>query len=287
MDEKTNEIISEAPALAQEAPGRRLKKALYRSLAAFVAALLLLGVTRLSALTLFKGPTDINDLHNARQGDFVKFGVSSIMGFYDETDASGNTGTYAILPMQGKFVSLRLSPRYLDSAKAIRTQTENVLNGLSTDMDQYFIVEGTVKTLSEPLHDQLYRWFADNLDWMQQIGLLMVVDDGADFVSDVVLEVDSVNGVNEGLVLAFTALAAALLLYVLVELVLMGSGFYLKGRKKKGEEPAAAEDTPEEPVSEETAETAEMETEISQEDKTEEVIDAPDSSPDGEIEEDE
>lgn len=257
---------------SQETPDSRLKKALIRSLAAFVAALLLLGVTRLSIVSLVKGPTEITDLHNAQQGDFVKFDVPVIMGFYDENDASGEKGSYAVLPMEGKFVTLRLSPRYLESAETVKGQFQDLLNGQSMDLDQYFTVEGTVKTLSEPLHDQLYRWFDGQKDWMQAIGFLPEVMDSAAYLSDVVLEVDSVNGMNEGLVLAFTGLAALLLLYLLVELVLMATGFYLRQPKIK----TALQDG---------EETTDIVAEISEEDKPMENTDASDTLSDGETEE--
>lgn len=282
MDETASQL-NRNPA---EARDRRLKKALIRSLAAFAAALLLLGVTRLSIVNLLKGPAEITDLHNAGQGDFVKFGVSAIMGFYDENNASGEKGVYAILPMQGKFVTLRLSPRYLESAEAVKAQSLDLLNGLSADMDKYFLVEGTVKTLPEPLHDQLYRWFEGQKTWMQEIGLLPEITDSAVYLSNVVLEVDSVNGMNEGLVLAFSGLSALLLLYVLAELVLMASGFYLRQPKKQGGAPENAEADFGGEVSPENAEPCNAPAEISEEDKETESIDASDIPSDGETEDD-
>lgn len=280
MDETVKQLNQESP----EAVGSHLKKALIRSLAAFVAALLLLGVTRLSIVNFLKGPTEITDLHNAQQGDFVKFGVSAIMGFYDEKDVSGEKGAYAILPMQGKFVTLRLSPRYLESAEAVKTQSLDFLNGASSDMDKYFMVEGTVKTLPEPLHDQLYRWFDGQKDWMQGVGLLPEVTDSAIYISNVVLEVDSVNGMNEGLVLAFSGLSALLLLYVLAELVLMASGFYLRQPKRKDNALEAVEADPDVEAPQENEKAVDVPAEISEEDKHSVNIDAPDSSSGGETE---
>ncbi len=280
MDETVKQLNQAPP----EATGSRLKKALIRSLAAFVAALLLLGVTRLSIVNLIKGPTEIVDLHSAQQGDFIKFGVSAIMGFYDENDASGENGTYAILPMQGKFVTLRLSPRYLESAEVVKTQSLGFLNGTSSDMDKYFMVEGTVKTLSEPLHDQLYRWFDGQKAWMQEIGLLPEVMDSAVYISDVVLEVDSVNGMNEGLVLAFTGLSALLLLYLLAELILMASGFYLRQPKKKDGIHEAADATTDAETPQENEDAIAASAEIFEEDKCEEGLSESDSPSGGETE---
>lgn len=280
MDEKSKQLNQDTSEATPGATNNRLKKALIRGLAAFVAALLLLGVTRLSIVNLLKGPTEIYDLHNAQQGDFVKFGVSAIMGLYDENDASGEKGTYAILPMQGKFVTLRLSPRYLESAEAVKTQSLNFLNGASSDMDKYFMVEGTVKTLSEPLHDQLYRWFDGQKSWMQEIGLLPEVQDSSIYISNVVLEVDSVNGMNEGLVLAFTGLAALLLLYLLAELVLMASGFYLRKPRKKAEVQEGTEIAAADEVPQEAGYAADVSAGISKEDSFTENIDAPDNESD-------
>ncbi len=238
--------------LPMEKSSPRLKKALLRAGAAFLAALLLLGVTKLSALDLLRGAVEQDAVQQAESGAFVKRDVFAIIGFYaDETRGETITARYALVPMAGQFVSVYFTKRYLESAEAVFAETNSYINGEAAGLDKYFVVQGTVEALPESVSTQMYEWFAANKDWMVEKGVIADTGDSADYLSDRVLVVDAVNGLNETLVLVLTGLAALCLLYFAVELVLMGAGFYLD-RPKKAK--AGAADEADEAEDEKTAE---------------------------------
>lgn len=215
--------ISEMP----EKKNGRLKKALLRAGAAFLGAVILLAVTQFSILTLKKGATEIDAFQNAELGAFVKRDIFAIVGFYPNDGSDGTElSPYALVPMGGKFVTVHFTKRYLESAQAVQTATYDYVNN-GTPLDKYFVVQGTTTTLPEALSTQMYDWFALNKDWMVEAGVIADTEDNAEYLSDVMLEVDTVNGMSQTLVFVLTGLAAVLLLYFFVELVLMAAGVYM------------------------------------------------------------
>ena len=311
--ETSNEEILEATIGAPESK-KKLHKALIRVGAAFLAALVLLAVTKLSIVDLIKGAKAADAVQDEEIGTFVKRDVFAILGFFDAeaeidttatdvtTDASttesltpadSTSGEYALVPMGGKFVTVHFTKRYLDSAYAIEAQTYSYINGSVSALDSYVTVEGTTKTISEDLSTKMYDWFALNKDWMVQAGVISDTDDNATYLSDVVFEVDTVNGQSEVLVYVLTGLAAVCALYILVELILMATGFYLNGpKKKKTKEDNAEEvsDKEEEAVYEEASDLEESQSsEVgAQDEKTEETdgVSEADATKSSEIQED-
>ena len=261
---------------AQKVKNTRLRKALLRAGAALLAALILLAVTGRSLIDLKKGATATNAIQDEELGSFVKCQVFAFLGFYDAgADASGeasaetagaSTGEYALVPMSDKFVTVHFSKRYLQSATEIEKETYRFINGEISSFDKYVVVEGTTATLSEEMSTKMYDWFALNKDWMVQAGVITDTQDSADYLSDTVLEVDVVNSMSETLVFVLAALAAACVLYIIVELVLMATGFYLDGAKKKKEDYEAQDDSDDEEPSDE-AETASVTEAAADEDK--------------------
>jgi len=257
--EASPETSEEMP--AEEAPGKkknlRLQNALLRAGAALLAAVVLLAVSKFSAVDLIKGAKESDSVQDEELGTFVMRDVFAILGFYDEVSDNSTQGEYALVPMGGKFVTVHFSKRYLESAAAVETATYDYINGNSTSLDKYFVVEGTTETLSEEMSTKMYEWFDLNKDWMVEAGVIADTDDAATYLSDVVLEVDTVNSMSETLVLVLTGLAAAMLLYMIVEFVLMAVGFYLGEPKKKKTKEAAESAEAEPKTSEEAAEPQE------------------------------
>ena len=237
---------------------KKLHKALVRAGVALLAAIILLAVTKFSIIDLIKGAKEADTVQDEEIGTFVKRDVFAILGFLDaktddtaKTDANATdtttdtsttgtltpaetaSGEYALVPMGGKFVTVHFTKRYLESAYAIEAETYSYINGGVSSLDSYVKVEGTTEKISEDLSTKMYDWFALNKDWMVQAGVIANADDSATYLSDVIWEVDTVNSMSEVLVYTLTGLAAALVLYVIVELILMATGFYLNGPKKK------------------------------------------------------
>ena len=242
LDENAEEAI---PAVVTEVEptgkNKRLRNAAIRAGAALLAAIALLAVTKFSVVDLIKGAKETDDIQKVEMGAFVQAEIPIIFGFFDEkieasnaeastsltpTDVDTKTGVYAIVPMGEKFVTVHFTKRYLESSHAIETQTLNLIYGIINKPDNYVKVRGTTETISEELSGKMY-------DWMLQAGFIPETEDYATYLSDVILEVDTVNGMSEILVFVMTGIAAACLLYIIVELILMATGLYLNEPKKK------------------------------------------------------
>lgn len=254
VTEPSAEVSGEA-AVEVAAPDtkKKLHKALIRAGAALLAAIILLAVTKFSVIDLIKGAKEADTVQDEEIGTFVKRDVFAILGFLDaKTDDTASTdtttdtsttgtltpaetasGEYALVPMGGKFVTVHFTKRYLESAYAIEAETYGYINGSVSTLDSYVKVEGSTEKISEDLSTKMYDWFALNKDWMVQAGVIADTDDNASYLSDVIWEVDTVNSMSETLVCVLTGVAGVCVLYVIVELVLMATGFYLNGPKKK------------------------------------------------------
>ena len=234
----------------------RLRNALLRAGAALLAAVILLAVTGRSLIDLKKGATASSAIQDEELGAFVKCEIFAFLGFYDagaaasdeaNADTAGaSIGEYALVPMSDKFITVHFSKRYLQSAAEIEAETYRFINGEISSFDKYVVVEGTTATLSEEMSTKMYEWFTLNKAWMVEAGVIVDTDDIASYLSETVLEVDVVNSMSETLVFVLAGLAAACVLYIIVELVLMATGFYLNGPKKKKDEENVAEDDSEE-----------------------------------------
>ena len=218
--------VAESPDKASGKVNRRLRSALIRALAAFVAAAVILWATGFGIITLIKGPTDASTISGEKAGAFVKSEVSVIFGYYDDDYAVAYLG-------DGVFTTIHLTGRYLESADAIKADTMSILDGTGTSLDKYIVVEGTVEKISEGTSAKMYDWFAENKDMLVSTQLISDTQDAATSMSDMMLEVDAVNGINEGLLIALTALAGLCLIYFFVEIILMGTGFYLGQTRRK------------------------------------------------------
>ena len=88
------------------------------------------------------------------------------------------------------------------------------------------MVEGTVEKLSENMSAKMYTWYTQNKDLLVNKQVIADTNDAADYVSDYILDVDTVNSISEVLVYVLTGFAAVCLLYSLTELTLAAAGFY-------------------------------------------------------------
>lgn len=206
-------------------PSKAMRSALFRAGAALIASILILAISKFSFLDLIKGPTESDSIQKEQAGAFVKRDIMAILGCYADSSA-GISGKYALVPMGNQFVSVHFTGRYLNSASTIETDTIKYISGNIGSLDKYVKVQGTVGKLSDDLSGKMYDWITQNKDWLVKDGIVPNVDDYSKYVSDAVLEVDTVNSMNQNLVFVLTGLAALCLVYMLVELILMVLGFY-------------------------------------------------------------
>ena len=222
----------------KEKKPRDLKFALIRCGAALIIAAALLLGTRFSAVDLFRGPAATVSVQDEEDGAFVKKEVIVVLANYASED-SGDI--FAVVPMNGKLVTVNFTGRYQDSVTEIMDQTAQFIAGAIPQLDEYVIVQGTVGTLSEEQSTMLYDWFNSNKAALVQNHVISDAYDAADYLSEKVLFADTVNGMNQTLVLALSGLALLMVLYIIAELVLMALGFY-KQPKTEAEESGESEE---------------------------------------------
>ena len=226
----------------------RVKKATTRLIAALLAAVVLLAVSGFGVFKMLGTPKsltpDYSDMSydvegsgepepvsaGAQVGDYVEHEVFLILKNYAE-GYRGDTvrERYGVVPIDGKLVTFRFPQRWLESEQAIVDATQELLNGVAQYIDKYIIVRGTVQTLPENVSAELYSWFAENQEWMQQAGLISSDQDAAASLADYMVAVDQVGRLPIGAVIGLTAAAGVCLLYALYELIrILAKGYAAK-----------------------------------------------------------
>lgn len=207
----------------------KLRNALLRALAALVIGIILFVITNFSVFDLIRGPSETVTILDEEQGAYVKHDIMAILGFYDSElkDGELQPGNYALVPMGGKLLTVHFTNRYRESADTIMNNTYKFFNGTLNQLDNYLVVEGTVSTLTEKESGKMYEWFNTNKDSLVKAGIMADTNDASTYLDDVVLNVDTVNGKNQVLVIVLTAIAALCFIYIIVILLLMGTGHYL------------------------------------------------------------
>lgn len=208
---------------------KRLRNAIIRMAAALITAAILLAITGFAPIMLLKGPKETEVIQNNEIGDFVVSDIFCILGFYadEKNKADETTGRFAVVPMNGELVSVHFTQRYLESADAVCNNTYDLINGKATALDKYVVAEGTVEKIGEDASSLMYDWFGINKDQLVEMRMIADIDDYSDYLSDYLLVVDTVNSYSETLVYITGIIAAMLLLYSIVEIILMSIGFYL------------------------------------------------------------
>ena len=251
----------------------RVKKAWTRLIAALVATVVLLAVSgfgvfkmlgtpksltadSLSMLTA-EGSAEEEAPAGAQIGDFVQHEVNLILKNFAE-GYRGDTvrERYAVVPVQGKLVTFRFPQRWLESEQAIVDATQELLNGTAQYIDKYIVVRGTVQTLPEDVSGELYSWFADNQEWMQQAGLISAEQDAAASLADYMVSVDTAGKLPFSAIVALTVAAGLCLLYALYELIRILAGGYAV-KQVEAEASAESEEGIEVEITEQDPETGE------------------------------
>ncbi len=237
----------------------RVKKAWIRLICAVLAAVVLLAV---SGFGIFKmiGPagslldSQLSALEPAgsgeaepvstgpQTGDYVEHEVNIILGNFAE-GFRGDTAVerYGVIPVNGELVAFCFPQRWLASEKTVADSTQDIINGVSYDLDKYIIVRGTVEPLSESVAEQLYSWFGENQEWMTQMGLTPETDDAAEILADYVVHVDQVGRLPMAWVVGLSAAAGVCLLYALYELIrILCKGYAVKTAEAPAAEAAQA-----------------------------------------------
>lgn len=268
----------EAPAQKAE-HGARWRHALWRGIAGVLAAVVLLAASGFGVFRLGKGAQNISGAFDADPGTFVQHDIVFILDTFD--DPAGGSAQYAVVPIGGQLVAFRFPARWDASVQTIADATTSILQGQSRSIDSFIRVTGTVKAMPEAVSSELYSWYTDNHDHLQQIGAIGDSDDAADYLPDAIVRVDYVGGIPQGWVEGLTVAAVACLIYAIVVLIRILCGKYDEVKlpditfelvdmtpETPAEPEAEPEETPEAPAEPEA--TAESE-------KSDETEDTPDA----------
>lgn len=237
---------------------KRPRYSVIRMASALLLAAMLLAVTGFTPIKMLRGPTETEAIQNNEIGDFVSRDINAILGFYaDDINSGGETiGRYAVVPMDGQFVSAHFTKRYLESADSVYASTNDYISGNSY-LDVYVVVEGTVQMLSEESSGLMYDWFGKNRGELIASKMIADTDDYSDYLTDYVLMVDRVGRFTESSLSVLACLAGLFVLYAIIELFLMARGFYLP-REANVEENTNSEYSESEGKEDREAENTEM-----------------------------
>lgn len=219
----TPEAPASAPAEKAE-HGARWRHALWRGIAGVLAAVVLLAASGFGVFRLGKGAQSISSTFDNAAGTFVQHDIVFILGTFD--DPSGSSAQYAVVPIGGQLVAFRFPARWDASVKTIADATNSILQGQSYSIDSFIRVTGTVKAMPEAVSSELYSWYTDNHDYLQQIGAIGDSEDAADYLPDTIVRVDYVGSIPQGWVEGLTVAAAACLIYAIVVLIRILCGKY-------------------------------------------------------------
>jgi len=240
-------------------PNRKLRGALTRALVALLIAVFLLVATNFAIIDVIRGPEELGPITEDDLGSYVSAKVSVIMDFYAEDYSrlrNTVTGWYAIVPHDGKLLTVLLTPRYFDSAGQVIDDTYSYINGLTDGLDKYFAVHGTIDSLELQAQEMLHEWFSLNKGWMEEAGLIGEVTDFSQVLSPYVLRVDRVGSLSFAWMLILNVAALLCLVYIFIVYLRYRLGKY--DNKPGNSEPGGAAPADSRAVSCEPAETADI-----------------------------
>ena len=269
----------EAPAQKAE-HGARWRRALWRGIAGVLAAVVLLAASGFGVFRLGKGAQSVEGAFDADPGTFVQHDIVFILDTF--SDPAGGSAQYAVVPIGGQLVAFRFPARWDASVQTIADATTSVLQGQSYSIDSFIRVTGTVKAMPEDVSSELYSWYTDNHDYLQQIGAIGDSDDAADYLPDAIVRVDYVGSIPQGWVEGLTVAAAACLIYAIVVLIRILCGKYDEQKLpditfELVDMTPETEAKPETAPEADSAPEAEPEAEAAQPKKSDETEDTPDA----------
>ena len=237
---------------------KRVRSAWIRCCAAAVLAAVLLAVSGFGIFKMLGTPKDFTAIETpdaeaaaepvgstedgeiatipaSQAGDYVQAEVFLDLDRFAEGSRGGTvTERYVVVPVNGKMVAFCFPQRWFESEEAIYQATQKILTGTGFD-GSYIRVTGTVTELPESVSTQLYDWFGENKEWMEQGGMIPETDDYASVIHDLMVKVDYVGHFTQTVVVVLSALAGLCLLYALYELIrILCKGYAVK----QTEEPA-------------------------------------------------
>lgn len=218
---------------------KRSTLAVCRALTALFLAVILLSVSGFGFLDLMKGPVKMTQDTDISPGDYLTADVTFLMDIVGvEKNTSGREiAYYAVAPVGDTFCLFRFGGADMENARRMEEATDAFLQGESLTMDIYLTATGTASPMNEEEGTLLLEWFDANADWMIAGGVIAETEDYSTYLTNLVIRTDHLGGLPVVAVVILSVLAAVLVAYALVEVVLAAAGVYdperASGRKKK------------------------------------------------------
>jgi len=192
--------------------------------AALIAAVILLGSTGWAFLDLLGPPAEITQGAQLEEGAYVTAAVGYLMDICGVERAEGTdeaVAYYAVAPIGDQFVVLRFPASEYDTIADFEAQTQAYLYGTQSTVPFRMTVTGMARRTDETVAGLLSGWFTQNGTWMSRSGLIAEVDDYSTYLCPFMIDTGSVGTVSTGAAVTMTAIAGALILWALAELVLL------------------------------------------------------------------
>lgn len=264
--------------------------AVYRAVAALIAAVILLSVSGFGVVDLLDGPSALTEEGGPTNRSYVGADLTFVMDVVGvEKSASGReVAYYAVSPVGDTFQLFRFPAADLENVRQMEEATDAFLAGESLTMDIYMTMTGALTDMDEAEGTLLLEWFERNVDWMISAGVIAETEDYSSYLNTGVVRVGQVGGQSTAAVVVLSVLAALLVVYAIVEVVLVTVGVYEKKSapkaKKEKAAPAPARENPveETPVEETPAEEAPTEEVPAVEEAPVEAVSGEETSPEEE-----
>jgi hypothetical protein len=222
------------------------KFAWIRALAAVILAVAILAGTGFGFVDMLRGGQEVSQGADLESGCYVQVDLPYIMDICGvEKSSSGKAvAYYAIAPVGNEFAVIRFPASSYEEILQLETETLDFLKGISSTMTCHMKTVGQTVEISEAASELLQSWFEDNASWMSQSGVISAVEDYDEYLCPVMIEADQVGRVSYGTALTLSVVAAVLVAYALVELVLILTGVYDPKAKKTAKTAKAAKAEP-------------------------------------------
>ena len=221
--------------------------AIIRAAAAAVIALVILFCSSFSFVTLFSGAVSVSDASELTEGSYVSADITYIMDICAvENDEAGEAVYYyAVAPVGNAFAVIRYPAADFEDVTNLENDTIAYLAGTNESMHFHMVTEGSVVDMPSEIYQYFASWFNDNATWMSQAGVIAAVDDYTTYLNTTMITADTIDGMSRTTAVVLNVVAALLLVYAIVELVLVFVGVYNKKPAKKA---AKAKKAPAQPA---------------------------------------
>lgn len=207
--------------------------AVVRIVVALVAAFAVIWASGYAFLYQLGGSVEITGGEQLEGNSYVSADIKWVMdivGTEKDTDSGEVVYYYAVAPIGNRFTLVRFGADQLEAVQRLKTETREMLTGERKTMSAHMPVCGMVSQAEQGAYSLLSEWFNTNVEWMTLSGVVADDPSAADYLVDECILVDQVGKVSVVWATVLSIVAAVLVLYALVELALLVTGYYKESR---------------------------------------------------------